>query len=71
MSGTCKGKCATCTHESHDALEAALRSRDYVLKQFGLKAAPTYSHVGQVVFDSEAQPERVRGGLKPPLMPAC
>ena len=55
MSGACKGKCATCTHESHDALEAALRSRDYVLKQFGLKAAPTYSHVGQVVFDSEAE----------------
>ena len=55
MSGTCKGKCAMCTHESHDALEAALRSRDYVLKQFGLKAAPTYSHVGQVVFDSEAE----------------
>ena len=55
MSGTCKGKCAMCTHESHDALEAALRSRDYVLKQFGLKATPTYSHVGLVVFDSEVE----------------
>ena len=55
MSGTCKGKCAMCIHESKDALEAALRSRDYVLKQFGLKATPMYSHVGQVVFDSEIE----------------
>ena len=58
-----------CTHESHDALEAALRSRDYVLKQFGLKAAPTYTAMlVRSCLTLKLRPERVRGGLKPPLM---
>ena len=57
MSGSCKGKCVMCKHESRDALEAAMRSRDYVLKQFAQKTAPSYNQVRQVVFDSEIEAE--------------